>query len=138
MRNEYVDMTEFVRRMELGIYDKEEYERALVWTKENCKEGGDVNPPELTRTREQKDQDWETVVKMTLIARDLMIGNPQLDGIGYGEEALGHNAIAAGFQGQRAWTDFSRMVILWRRYCPARSIGMEFGSLMYLPQKMIR
>lgn len=106
MRNEYVDMTEFVRRMELGIYDKEEYERALVWTKENCKEGGDVNPPELTRTREQKDQDWETVVKMTLIARDLMIGNPQLDGIGYGEEALGHNAIAAGFQGQRAWTDF--------------------------------
>ncbi|WP_240420542.1 L-fucose isomerase [Paenibacillus periandrae] len=106
MRNEYVDMTEFVRRMELGIYDKEEYERALVWTKENCKEGGDVNPPELTRTREQKDQDWETVVKMTLIARDLMIGNPQLDGMGYGEEALGHNAIAAGFQGQRAWTDF--------------------------------
>lgn len=106
MRNEYVDMTEFVRRMELGIYDKEEYERALVWTKENCKEGGDVNPPELTRTREQKDQDWETVVKMTLIARDLMIGNPKLDGIGYGEEALGHNAIAAGFQGQRAWTDF--------------------------------
>jgi L-fucose isomerase len=106
MRNEYVDMTEFVRRIELGIYDKEEYERALEWTKKNCKEGEDVNPPELTRTREQKDKDWETVVKMTLIARDLMIGNPQLDGIGYGEEALGRNAIAAGFQGQRAWTDF--------------------------------
>ncbi|NHN34015.1 L-fucose isomerase [Paenibacillus agricola] len=106
MRNEYIDMTEFVRRMELGIYDKEEYDRALVWTKENCKEGGDVNPPELTRTREQKDKDWETVVKMTLIARDLMIGNPHLDTIGYGEEALGRNAIAAGFQGQRAWTDF--------------------------------
>jgi L-fucose isomerase len=106
MRNEYVDMTEFVRRMELGIYDKDEYDRAFAWTKEHCKEGGDVNPPELTRTREQKDKDWETVVKMTLIARDMMIGNPQLDAIGYGEEALGRNAIAAGFQGQRAWTDF--------------------------------
>ncbi|CAG7652234.1 L-fucose isomerase [Paenibacillus allorhizosphaerae] len=106
MRNEYVDMSEFVRRMELGIYDKEEYERALAWAKEHCKEGADVNPPHLQRTREQKDGDWETVVKMALIARDLMIGNPKLNDIGYGEEALGHNAIAAGFQGQRAWTDF--------------------------------
>ncbi|CAG7615942.1 L-fucose isomerase [Paenibacillus solanacearum] len=106
MRNEYVDMSEFVRRMELGIYDKDEYARALAWTKEHCKEGADVNPPHLQRTREQKDGDWETVVKMALIARDLMIGNPKLGEIGYGEEALGHNAIAAGFQGQRAWTDF--------------------------------
>lgn len=106
IRNEYVDMTEFVRRMELGIYDREEYERALAWTRENCKEGKDVNPEHLKRTAEQKEQDWQTVVKMTLIARDLMIGNPKLDEIGYGEEALGHNAIAAGFQGQRAWTDY--------------------------------
>jgi L-fucose isomerase len=105
MRNEYVDMTEFVRRMERGIYDKDEFAKALAWTKENCKIGEDVNPPALKRTDEQKKQDWETVVKMTLIARDLMIGNPKLAEMGYEEEAMGHNAIAAGFQGQRAWTD---------------------------------
>ena len=106
MRNEYVDMTEFVRRMELGIYDKEEYEKALRWVKENCKVGSDVNPPHLTRTDAQKEKDWETVVMMALIGRDLMVGNPKLAEMGYGEEALGHNAIAAGFQGQRAWTDY--------------------------------
>ena len=106
MRNEYVDMSEFVRRMELGIYDQEEFERALKWTKENCVPGADVNPPHLQRTAEQKEQDWETVVKMTLIARDMMVGNPKLNDIGYGEEALGRNAIASGFQGQRAWTDY--------------------------------
>ncbi|RKN84892.1 L-fucose isomerase [Paenibacillus ginsengarvi] len=106
MRNEYVDMTEFVRRMELGIYDKDEYEKALQWTKDNCREGDDVNPPHLKRTREQKDGDWQTIVKMALIARDLMIGNPKLKEMGFGEEARGRNAIAAGFQGQRAWTDY--------------------------------
>ncbi|QHT60215.1 L-fucose isomerase [Paenibacillus lycopersici] len=106
IRNEYVDMTEFVRRMELGIYDQAEYESALAWAKANCNEGAEVNPAHLQRTEEQKAGDWETVVKMTLIARDLMIGNPKLNAIGYGEEALGHNAIAAGFQGQRAWTDY--------------------------------
>jgi L-fucose isomerase len=105
MRNEYVDMSEFIRRMERGIYDREEYEKALQWTKANCRIGRDVNPPHLTRTDEQKAGDWETVVKMALIARDLMVGNPKLAETGYGEEALGHNAIAAGFQGQRAWTD---------------------------------
>ncbi|MEF3305481.1 L-fucose isomerase [Paenibacillus sp. GYB003] len=106
MRNEYVDMTEFVRRIELGIYDKAEFEKALQWVKENCREGEDVNPPHLKRTREQKDADWQTVVKMALIARDLMVGNPKLDEMGFGEEAQGRNAIAAGFQGQRAWTDY--------------------------------
>lgn len=106
MRNEYIDMTEFVRRMDLGIFDKEEFDRALHWVKKNCKEGADVNPPHLTRTLEQKNKDWETVVKMALIARDLMTGNPKLNEIGYEEEALGRNAIAAGFQGQRAWTDY--------------------------------
>jgi len=105
MRNEYVDMTEFVRRIDREIYDKEEYAKALAWTKANCRVGEDVNPPELMRTAEQKEKDWETVVKMALIARDLMIGNPKLAEMGYGEEAMGHNAIAAGFQGQRAWTD---------------------------------
>lgn len=105
MRNEYVDMTEFFRRMDREIYDKDEYERALAWTKANCHIGADVNPPELKRTDAQKEKDLETVVKMTLIARDLMIGNPKLAEMGYEEEAVGHNAIAAGFQGQRAWTD---------------------------------
>ncbi|WP_055107869.1 L-fucose isomerase [Paenibacillus ihumii] len=105
MRNEYVDMTEFIRRMERGIYDQKEYERALAWTKENCREGEDINPPERQRSAEQKAEDWETVVKMALIARDLMVGNPKLAEMGYGEEAEGRNAIAAGFQGQRAWTD---------------------------------
>jgi L-fucose isomerase len=92
--------------MELGIFDQDEFEKGIKWVKENCLEGADVNPPELQRTREQKDKDWETVVKMTLIARDLMVGNPKLAELGYGEEALGRSAIAAGFQGQRAWTDF--------------------------------
>lgn len=105
MRNEYVDMSEFTRRMEEGIYDGAELERALKWVRENCKEGPDNNPPEIRTSRERKDRDWETVVKMALIARDLMIGNPRLAELGFGEEALGHNAIAAGFQGQRQWTD---------------------------------
>ena len=105
MRNEYVDMTEFVRRMDRKIYDQEEFKKALKWVKKFCKEGQDVNPEHLKRTREQKDQDWETVVKMALIGRDLMVGNPKLEEIGYGEEAMGHHAIASGFQGQRQWTD---------------------------------
>ena len=105
MRNEYIDQSEFLRRMEVGIYDQEEYEQALAWVKANCQEGPDVNPPEWRASREQKDKDWEFVVKMTLIARDLMVGNPKLDELGFGEEALGRNALAAGFQGQRQWTD---------------------------------
>lgn len=105
MRMETVDMTEFVRRIEEEIYDKEEFERALPWVKRNCKEGKDYNPPKIQRSRAQKDQDWEFVVKMAMIARDLMVGNPRLAELGYGEEALGHNAIASGFQGQRQWTD---------------------------------
>lgn len=105
MRNEYIDMSEFIRRIEEEIYDKEEYERALKWVKENCKEGPDNNKPELQKTREQKDKDWKTAVKMTIIARDLMVGNPKLAELGFEEEACGHNAIAAGFQGQRQWTD---------------------------------
>ena len=105
MRNEYVDMTEFVRRMDREIYGPEEFKIAIDWVKKNCPEGEDLNKPDKQFSREKKDKDWETVVKMTLIARDLMIGNPRLAEIGYGEEALGHNAIAAGFQGQRQWTD---------------------------------
>ncbi len=105
MRNEYVDMSEFTRRIEESIYDPDEYTKALKWVKENCKEVEDTNPPEQMRTREQKDKDWEFVVKMTLIARDLMAGNPKLKELGFGEESLGRNALVAGFQGQRQWTD---------------------------------
>ncbi len=105
MRVEYIDMTEFVRRFEENIYDPEEFERAWAWVRENCQEGVDRNPPDKQRSREQKERDWELSIKMALIARDLMVGNPRLAELGYGEEALGHNALAAGFQGQRQWTD---------------------------------
>jgi len=105
MRVEVVDMSEFTRRIDEQIYDRAEFSRALDWVKANCKEGRDHNPPALQRSREQKDRDWETVVKMTLIGRDLMVGNPRLSELGFGEEAMGHNAITAGFQGQRQWTD---------------------------------
>ena len=105
MRVECVDMTEFVRRMEEKIFDPREFKRAYAWTRKNCKEGKDWNAPKLQRKRKRKDWEWETVVKMTLIARDLMVGNPRLAELGFGEEALGHNAIAGGFQGQRQWTD---------------------------------
>jgi L-fucose isomerase len=105
MRVEAMDMSEFIRRFEEGIFDPEEYRSALAWTKANCKEGKEYNTPAFQRSRLQKDRDWETVVKMTLIARDLMAGNPRLAELGFGEEALGHNAILGGFQGQRQWTD---------------------------------
>ena len=103
MRNEYVDMCEFTRRIDEEIYDKDEFEKALAWTKANCKEGRDINNGK--KDRESLDKDWETVVKMTLIARDLMVGNPRLAELGFVEESLGHNAICSGFQGQRQWTD---------------------------------
>ena len=106
MRPEYVDMSEVQRRLQLGIYDTEEFERAYAWTRENCVEGEDPNPKENQRSREQKDRDWEDSVKMAMIVRDLMVGNEKLADAGWAEEALGHNAIAAGFQGQRQWTDF--------------------------------
>jgi L-fucose isomerase len=105
MRNEYVDMSEFVRRFEEEIYDGEEFRRAMAWVKDNCREGGDDNPPDKQRSRDQKSKDWERLVQMAMIARDLMVGNPRLAELGFGEEALGHNALAAGFQGQRQWTD---------------------------------
>jgi L-fucose isomerase len=105
MRTETVDMTEFVRRMERRIFDREESERALTWVREHCPEGKDWNRPEKQRSRQQKDRDWEVSVQMALIARDLMVGNPQLAELGFAEEAEGHNALAGGFQGQRQWTD---------------------------------
>jgi len=103
VRNEYIDMSEFTRRINEEIYDKDEFVKALAWTKENCREGIDLNVNK--KDRAALDNDWVTVVKMTLIARDLMIGNPKLAEIGFEEEALGHHAIFSGFQGQRQWTD---------------------------------
>ncbi len=105
MRNETVDMSEYLRRIELGIFDPEEFKRALAWTKENCPEGEDHNATALQFSRQRKDDLWETVVKMAIITRDMMVGNPKLAELGFGEEAWGHNAILAGFQGQRQWTD---------------------------------
>lgn len=105
MRTEFVDMVEIRRRLDEKIYDEEEYKKALEWTQINCKDGKDTNPEKIRRTKQQKEKDWEVVVKMTIIMRDLMIGNPRLAELGFGEEAEGHNAIAAGFQGQRHWTD---------------------------------
>ena len=105
MRVESVDEVEVIRRMERGIYNKEEFEKALAWTKAKCIEGFDKNPENLQKTREEKDADWEFVVKMMVIIKDLMNGNDKLPK-GCEEEMVGHNAIAAGFQGQRQWTDF--------------------------------
>ncbi|MGW7158778.1 L-fucose isomerase [Paenibacillus taichungensis] len=107
MRNEYVDMSELTRRIEEEIYDPEEYKLALAWVKENCSEGPDNNPAHLQTDRKRKEYEWETVVKMTQIVRDLMAGNPKLAELGFTEESMGHHAIVSGFQGQRQWTDHS-------------------------------
>jgi L-fucose isomerase len=105
MRVEAIDLTELHRRIRDEIYDPAEYEIALEWVKQNCVEGEDTNPPETARSREHLDDEWEMSVKMAMIAGDLMYGNDQLNEMGFKEEARGHNAILAGFQGQRHWTD---------------------------------
>jgi len=104
MRNEYVDMCEISRRIEKGIFDESEFKKALEWVKNKCKEGKNYN--ENPHSREKLDKEWEFVVKMAVIAKDLMQGNSKLEELGFGEESLGHNAILAGFQGQRQWTDY--------------------------------
>lgn len=108
MRNESVDSTEILRRIEESIYDRDEFAKAMAWTEKYCRknEGTDFNTEEKKKSRAAMDADWEFVVKMTLIIRDLMTGNKKLEAIGFKEEAIGHNALAAGFQGQRQWTDF--------------------------------
>ena len=112
IRTEWMDMTEILRRITIGIYDHDEYEKALKWVKENCPEGFDLNAgkdlPEIIKKSKvvPADQDWEFVVKMTIIIHDILFGNPKLDAMGWHEEALGKNAIAGGFQGQRQWTDW--------------------------------
>ena len=112
LRAEWVDMTELLRRMTLEIYDKDEYEKALAWIKQNCKEGFDCNAGKefieiITKSKVvDPDKDWEFIAKFSLIVRDLMFGNPKLDELGWHEEALGKNAVVGGFQGQRQWTDW--------------------------------
>ncbi len=112
MHPEWVDMSEIIRREKLGIYDKEEYEKALAWIKENCKEGIDINPTDgmfyqrTFLTPEEKEENWQFIAKMTCIVMDIMKGNPKLAEMGWLEEAKGRNAILGGFQGQRNWTDF--------------------------------
>ncbi len=112
IRPEWVDMTEIIRRITLGIYDPEEYEKALAWVKANCKEGFDCNagkhlPEVITKSKVvPADRDWEFITKMTMVMRDILYGNPKLDEMGWHEEALGKNAVAGGFQGQRNWTDW--------------------------------
>lgn len=112
IRAEFVDMTEILRRIAVGIYDHEEYEKAIKWVKANCREGFDPNagkklPEIITKSKVvPADKDWEFIVKMTMIVRDILYGNPRLAELGWGEEALGKNAVAGGFQGQRNWTDW--------------------------------
>lgn len=112
IRAEWVDEVEILRRMALNIYDPEEYENALAWIRENCPEGFDCNAGKdlieiVTRSKYvAPDKDWEFIAKMTIIVKDILYGNPKLDELGWHEEALGKNAVAAGFQGQRQWTDW--------------------------------
>ena len=112
IRAEFVDMTEILRRIKLEIYDHEEYDRAMKWVKQNCREGYDKNAgksfPEMIRKSKvvPPEKDWEFIVKQTLAVRDIMLGNKRVDEMGWHEEALGRNAIAGGFQGQRMWTDW--------------------------------
>ncbi len=112
MHPEWVDMSEIIRREKLGIYDKNEYEKALKWIKENCKEGIDINPTDgmfyqrTVLSPEEKEENWQFIAKMTCIIMDIMKGNPKLAEMGWIEESKGRNAILGGFQGQRNWTDF--------------------------------
>lgn len=106
MRNEYVESIEIERRITLGIYDQDEYKIAREWVRERCVQGADHNVEKDQLTADEYDKQWDYVTKMAIIGRDLMLGNPKLADLGFGEEAAGHNAILAGFQGQRQWTDF--------------------------------
>ena len=105
MRVESVDEVEIIRRMEKGIYDEKEYQKALKWVKEKCKPDFDKNPKEMQKSAAEKAKDWEFTAKMACIIKDLYNGNKNLPQ-GCEEEAVGHNAIVGGFQGQRQWTDF--------------------------------
>ena len=105
MRVESVDEVEIIRRMTEGIYDEAEFQKALAWAKEKCTIGYDKNPDFVRKSDAEKEEQFEFAVKMAVIIKDLMNGNKNLPE-GCEEEAVGHNALAAGFQGQRQWTDF--------------------------------
>ena len=105
MRVESVDEVEIIRRMTEGVYDEAEFKKALAWAKEKCNIGFDKNPEELQKSEKEKEEQFEFVVKMAVIIKDLMGGNKNLPEV-CEEEMVGHNALAAGFQGQRQWTDF--------------------------------
>lgn len=122
MRVESIDMSELARRIDEQIYDQAEFEAALAWTKAHCREGTDRNALAKQRTRAQKDQDWETVVKMALIARDLLVGNPRLGELGYREEALGHNAILGGFRLALCQTRHTVVSLIVRRLANRRTL----------------
>ena len=106
MRNEYVDMSEVLRRMNLGIYDQKEFKQAKKWAQENLRFGEDKNPPDIRHTEEKKEESLDNGIRLSLVIKDLMTGNQELKTQGYEEESHGHNALASGFQGQRNWTDF--------------------------------
>jgi L-fucose isomerase len=106
IRAEWVDMVEILRRIDLGIYDHDEYEKELAWIRAKCPKGLEINTPELRNTPESEEEEWQFVAKMTLIIKDIMLGNPKLAAMGWVEESNGRNGIFGGFQGQRQWTDY--------------------------------
>lgn len=106
IRAEWVDMVEILRRIDQNIFDQTEYEKARAWIRENCPKGRETNPPEWQNDAAKDEKEWDFITKMTLIVKDIMVGNPKLAEMGFGEEACGRNAIFGGFQGQRQWTDF--------------------------------
>ena len=141
IRNESVDETEILRRMEEGIYDHEEYAKAMAWTEKYCKpnEGEDFkNRPEKRKTREEKDADWEFIVKMTIIIRDLMVGNPKLLEMGFKEEAIGHNAIAAASKGNANGLTGNQTVTSVKHCSTPLSTGTAFAKhTFWLPKMML-
>lgn len=140
MRNESVDEVEILRRMDLGIYDPDEFAKAMAWVKKYCmpNEGWDKNPKEKQKTRGQKDKDWEFVVKMTIIVMDLMHGNPKLREMGFKEEALGHNAIAGGFQDSASGPTGCLTGTSPRLFSTPTSTGTDAGSLRFSPPRTTR
>ena len=144
IRPEWVDMTEIIRRITLEIYDHEEYDRALAWVKANCKEGFDCNagkhlPEVITKSKVvPADKDWEFITKMTMVMRDILYGNPKLDELGWHEEALGKNAVAGGFQGQRNWTDWLPNADFSGPSWPPRSTGTARSARLRSPRRTTR
>ena len=136
MRCENVDMTEITRRIERNIYDKEEFDKALAWTKANCKEGKDYNPLEIQHSAEDKEKEWEFVVKMTLVVRDLMTGNPKLKALGFGEEALATMPWFLAFRVSVNEPIICRTAIFWKPSSTPLLTGMAYASPIWWPRKM--